>query len=56
MTRTRLIVATIATFAIAACAAPTEPRTSRLAVPGAATADSIPTCLRGYSINNGRCE
>jgi hypothetical protein len=54
MSRTRLVVATFVTLALAACAAPTEPRTPRLAVPGAAAADSVP-CFGGHSVGNGMC-
>jgi hypothetical protein len=56
MSRSRLIVAAIATFVVAACAAPTEPRTTRLASPTSAVADSIVTCKSGFSISNGKCE
>jgi hypothetical protein len=56
MSRTRLVVASLATLVLAACTAPTEPRTSRLAAPATAAADSTLTCKSGFSVVNGRCQ
>jgi hypothetical protein len=57
MSRSRLLAATIVTLVLAACAAPTEPRSARLVTPTAPAADSIPdsNCISGYSVGNGIC-